>query len=436
MFSKTLAGSAALSLLAGALLLTQCERSAREDPSGIPAVAESIPPPPVEAAPAPPPAVAIPPPLAPSPPRPIRTGPLFSLPTANDSLFAGAPGDFFMFVDRYTETGAVQVWQGGSYGFVRNPRKTAAGEVYTKFHEGIDIAPRQRDAKGEPQDPVLSISDGTVVYTTPPGAGSNYGNYIVVGHDCGKMAGTFYSLYAHLQRIDTKAGSPVKRGTPIGLMGHTGAGIDRRRSHVHLEICLMMSDRFEDYYRSQFKLPNGHENFNGSNLTGIDPAGFLTAAHLDPGLTPAEYIATTAPAWRCLVPNKSAAELEIVVRHPFLRKPGPPGKSWEITMDGAGVPLSVAPNAMSSPIPVVTWVKPNPGYHSWNTRNLLTGSGATAGLSPDGLRHVRLLTGDFQAPTPAPPPAPGKPAKPTPAGAATIPGAPVPSSPTSSPGRK
>ncbi|RYD30872.1 MAG: M23 family metallopeptidase, partial [Verrucomicrobiaceae bacterium] len=128
------------------------------------------------------PAAAAPGPLLP-PPEPLMR---FQLPTANDALFKNSPADFFMFVDRYTPQGPIQVWEGGGYGFVRNPRDTPQGTVFTKFHEGIDIAPMQRDAKGEPQDSVHAIADGVVAYTTNSPRTSNYGHYVVLRHTIGK----------------------------------------------------------------------------------------------------------------------------------------------------------------------------------------------------------------------------------------------------------
>jgi murein DD-endopeptidase MepM/ murein hydrolase activator NlpD len=326
-------------------------------------------------------------------PAPRRTGLVFGLPTDNDALLKGKPESFYMFVDRYTPAGAVQVWQGGSYGYVRNPRNTSSGEVFTKFHEGIDIAPLQRDAAGEPLDAVRAIADGTVVYCTP-NAASNYGNYMVVEHVCGEDRGNFYSLYAHLRRMDTAAGTPVKRGQPIGLMGHTGDGIDRRRSHVHLELCLLLSDRFNDFYAKHYKLANPNGNFHGHNLIGMDVAAFLLAAHKDPGLTPDEFLKSTEPYYKVRIPNKGA-ELAIAHRYPWLRRPGEPASSWEISYNSAGVPLAIVPDREPCAVPAVSWVKSVPGYHSWNTRNHLGGSGATATLAPEGSRYQQLVTGDF-----------------------------------------
>ena len=66
-------------------------------------------------------------------------------------------------------------WEGGQYGFVRDPVETPAGIVYKRFHEGIDIRPLYRDARGEPLDEVRAIADGKVVHTNPVAGFSNYG---------------------------------------------------------------------------------------------------------------------------------------------------------------------------------------------------------------------------------------------------------------------
>jgi len=331
----------------------------------------------------------------PKPATVMRNGPTFSLPTANDALLRNEPGTFFMFVDRYKDGKTSQVWEGGSYGFVRNPRNTGHGEVYTKFHEGIDIAPIARDERGEPQDTVCSIADGTVVYCLKPPLTSNYGNYVVVAHPCGPKAGTFFSLYAHLRRIDTAPGTRIRRGAPIGQLGYTGAGIDRRRAHVHLEIALLLSERFDDYYIHHYRSPNGHGNFHGSNLIGIDAAAFLRAAYAEPGLTPADFLKSAEPVWKALVPCRDGMELEIAARYPWLRKPGNPSVSWEISLDGAGVPLAIAPSSTPVQFPAVSWVQPSDSPHSWATRNLLSGSGHAATLASEGSRYLQLVSGDF-----------------------------------------
>jgi murein DD-endopeptidase MepM/ murein hydrolase activator NlpD len=333
------------------------------------------------------------PPLPPAAPPPLAPPLWFDLPTANRSLLGRELDRFYMFVDRYTPGGKLEVWEGGAYGFVRNPRQTDHGTVYTKFHEGIDIAPVQRDAMGEPLDQVLAIADGTVAYATQSARASNYGHYVVVLHPMGN-SGVFYSLYAHLKSIAVTAGSPVWRGSPIGQMGYTGAGIDRRRAHVHLEAGLLLSERYDQYTFQAKEAANPHGNFHGSNLIGLDVARFLAAHLSDPEMMPHQFLQQEDIYYKVTVPNRGR-ELELADRYPWLRQPGPAAASWEISFTGPGVPVAVAPSSQSVTFATVTWVKPSPGYHSWNTRSMLGGSGNTATLTAGGNRYMTLVAGDF-----------------------------------------
>ena len=317
----------------------------------------------------------------------------FAFPTDNIALLNAQPERFFMFVDRYTPAGQVQVWQAGGYGFVRNPRETAQGTVFTKFHEGIDIAPTARDDKGEPLDEVRAIADGTVGYVTAAPRTSNYGNYIVVLHRIG-TAGVFYSLYAHLKSMAVAVGDPVRLGLKIGMLGYTGDGIDRRRSHLHLEIGLILSERFDVHYGKSTGLANGHGNYHGSNLIGLNAGAFLTANHGDTQLMPDAFLRQQEVYYKVLVPNRGS-ELELVQRYPWLRSPGPAEAAWELSFTASGVPVGVAPSAQLVGFSSVSWVKPFEGYHSWNTRSLLGGSGNTATLTAEGSRFVTLVAGDF-----------------------------------------
>src|SRR5256886_9027285 len=85
-----------------------------------------------------------------------------ALPTENDALFRGGGAEFYQYIERDYKGEKSTPWEGGQYGFVRNPVETAAGIVYTRFHEGIDIRPLQRDASGEPLDTVHAIAAGVV----------------------------------------------------------------------------------------------------------------------------------------------------------------------------------------------------------------------------------------------------------------------------------
>src|SRR4029450_1452488 len=85
------------------------------------------------------------------------------LPTDNDALFSGDGPGFYQYVERNYKGMESTPWEGVRYGFVRDPTETSAGTVYTRFHEGIDIKPVHRDAKGEPGDQDRGIGDGKTV---------------------------------------------------------------------------------------------------------------------------------------------------------------------------------------------------------------------------------------------------------------------------------
>ena len=81
------------------------------------------------------------------------------LPTANTALLRGDGAAFYQVVQRNINGVVSYPWEGGKYGFVRDPRELAGQIVFTRFHEGMDIRPLQRDARGEPLDDVRSIAD-------------------------------------------------------------------------------------------------------------------------------------------------------------------------------------------------------------------------------------------------------------------------------------
>src|ERR1039457_3622750 len=88
-----------------------------------------------------------------------------ALPTDNDALFRGDGPAFYQYIERDYQGAKSTPWEGGQYGFVRDPKETSEGIVYTRFHEGIDIRALQRDASGEPLDEVRAIADGKVGHT-------------------------------------------------------------------------------------------------------------------------------------------------------------------------------------------------------------------------------------------------------------------------------
>jgi murein DD-endopeptidase MepM/ murein hydrolase activator NlpD len=206
------------------------------------------------------------------------------LPTDNDALFSGGGAAFYQHIERNFKGVKSTPWEGGQYGFVRDPIDTPGGLVYTRFHEGMDIRPVHRDAHGEPLDEVRAIAAGKVVHVNPVPGYSNYGKYIVIEHRWGDS--DYYSLYAHLSSIAVEPGESVNRGQNIAVMGYTGTGINRERAHLHLELNLMLSHEFESWYNAFFRNdPNHNGIYNGMNLAGLDIARLYLALQKDPSLT-------------------------------------------------------------------------------------------------------------------------------------------------------
>lgn len=328
------------------------------------------------------------------------------LPTDNDGIFRNDGPAFYMFVDRIFEKQVTTPWEGGQYGFVRGPVRFADRMVLMAFHEGVDIAPVRRDATGEPLDEVRSISHGEVVHAALNAGASNYGRYVVVKHDWGQ--GPFCSLYAHLSAVKVQPGQKVEPGTVLGIMGHTGSGIDKRRAHVHVELNLFLSSRFEDWHTKNFRPSvNHHGVWNGLNLSGLNVAEFLLAHRMNPALTAAQFVKQTEPAWKVIVPRKG--ELELLKNYPWLGEGVEQSSpSWEFTLAESGLPVAIKPGATAVARPQVTWVKNRGMPHGYYTRGYIAGSGDIGTLTSSGARFVELLTGDFVVP-----PAPAPKAKPT-----------------------
>lgn len=90
-------------------------------------------------------------------------------------------------------------------------------KVYS-MHTGVDI--------GVPSGvKILSCNGGKVLKSE---YNSAYGNYVLIDH-----GGGISTLYAHMSKRSVKAGSTVKRGQQLGLVGTTGLSTG---PHLHLEV--------------------------------------------------------------------------------------------------------------------------------------------------------------------------------------------------------
>ena len=318
------------------------------------------------------------------------------LPTENHHLFSGQPEKFYMYVDRTFEGETSKPWEGGSFGFVRTPIRLGQDVVLTKFHEGVDIAPVNRDKAGNPLDLVNAVSEGTVVHASNVAGRSNYGKYVVVEHRC--EGDTFYSVYAHLAEVKVQPGDPVKAGSLIGQMGYTGAGLNRTRAHLHLEMCLLMSRHFEGWHRAFSGGTNFHGNFNGMNLAGLDVATLFLEHRKNPALRLQDFVLACPAYFKVTVPRKGA--WDFAERHKWMVKGdmSAPSASWEIAFTATGLAVGITPVEREVTGPVITAVRNSRIAHRHLTRGLLDGNGTNATLTRSGKQLVALLTDGFPVP--------------------------------------
>ncbi len=315
------------------------------------------------------------------------------LPTENHHLFTGKLDRFYMYVDRHFEGEHSKPWEGGAYGYVRTPIRLRNEVVMTRFHEGIDIAPVKRDRAGNPLDLIMSIADGRVMHVSNIAGRSNYGKYLVVEHVW--EGASVVSLYAHLAEITVQPGDKVKAGSVLGRMGYTGTGINRTRSHLHLELGFVLHTRYEQWHAAGGLSTNHHGIYNGMNIAGSDVAGFFLAHRDNPALQFSEFIASQPVHFKVAVPGGKTPEF--VARHPWIRRPGATNpSSWEIHFTATGLPVGFEPSERTVTAPVVTAIRPSGDVpHRFATRGLVTGEGSTATLSNGGRRLVALVTGNF-----------------------------------------
>jgi murein DD-endopeptidase MepM/ murein hydrolase activator NlpD len=324
---------------------------------------------------------------------PILPAVELQLPTENHHLFTGEPEKFYMYVDRTFEGETTKPWEGGSFGFVRTPIRVGEDVVLTKFHEGIDISPVKRDKAGNPLDLIMSITGGTVVHVSDVAGRSKYGKYVLVEHLID--GDTFFSVYAHLAEITAKPGDLVKPGSGLGRMGYTGAGLNRTRAHLHLEMCLLMSRNFGGWHTAFSGGTNFHGNFNGMNLAGMDVASLFLAHKKNPDLKLRDFVKTSPAYFKVTIPRDGTWDFAERHRWMINGEPATPSPSWEISFTATGLAVGIAPSPREVPEALVTGVRNSKLSHGYLTRGLLTGKGNSAALTRSGKQLLALLTDDF-----------------------------------------
>ena len=182
-------------------------------------------------------------------------------------------------------------------------------------------------------------------------------------------------------------------------MGYTGAGINRVRAHLHLELAMLMSPRYQDWHDHYGRGLNTQGNFNGMNLVGTDVARFFLEHRNNPEIRFSDFVTNTPGYFKVTTPITGTPDF--VKRYPWIVKGNTDNqKSWEITFSATGQPVSFTPSSREVNAPIVTSVKPSAKPHRYLTRNLITGIGNQATLTPQGQQLVALLTNQFPAAKP------------------------------------
>lgn len=228
----------------------------------------------------------------------------------------------------------------GLFGCVRNNG--------SRFHEGIDVVPYlARDGRGEATDRVVAAFAGRVVHVNAVAGDSSYGRYVVLEHSGYSPA--IYTLYAHLASIDPglRVGNRVDAGRSLGVMGRSAGGyvIPRQRAHLHFEIGVRLTEKFQSWYdRQRFGSRNEHGLYNGMNLMGLDPLHAYRWLKARPQATMTEYYASLSPA--VIVDVVTSRIPDFVRRYPGLVTGGTVPErvaGWRVSFTGWGLPLGLEP---------------------------------------------------------------------------------------------
>ena len=240
-------------------------------------------------------------------------GLLFTFPTPQTRLDDTNNPAVFM----PTESGKIEsAWYGST-------RTRKFGKSFLPaFHEGVDIAPTERDSKGRAKDPVFAVADGRVAYVSRIAGNSSYGIYVVLLHK--DTIGEYCTLYAHLASAGAglKEGDAVSRGAEIGRMGNTSTlGIPVQRSHLHIEFGTLLNDRFSSWFRKE-KLKPFHGNMHGYNLAGLNPMDLVPYMTNGQLFVFQQYITNCPVAFRLIVPVRGKPDY--YCRYPSLWIGGEP----------------------------------------------------------------------------------------------------------------
>lgn len=164
-------------------------------------------------------------------PLPLQTPGVFPLPNLKPVIVPTAPPASSRPSSPRPSASALPVgnWLKPTPGDVTNPFGNGYWYfgVYRGGHTGIDI-------KAPTGTPVKAPTAGKVVYIHRV-ANMRYGFYVVMAHAQG-----YYSLYAHLSRIQVRLGQQLQQGEVLGAVGTSGAA---GYPHLHFEVLNQIPQR-------------------------------------------------------------------------------------------------------------------------------------------------------------------------------------------------
>ena len=281
-------------------------------------------------------------------------------------------------------------FESGTFGCVRNDGN--------RFHEGIDIRPYLEQANGEATDAILAAWTGEIVHINTKVSSSSYGRYIVIEHR--QFSPAVITLYSHLATIEKgiAVGDVVKAGERIGKMGRSAGGyvIPKERAHLHFEIGLRISDRFQKWYDARaFETPNEHGLWNGMNLIGLNAWAAWHWLKNNQGHDIGDYTRTLAPGF--ILRLITTETPDIVERYPSLLTEPIPATGlagWTITFTGWGFPVAFTPltGPLEKDAGTATVVAVNSlELDLYGCRQLLTERNGLRSLSDTGIHLVELM---------------------------------------------
>lgn len=318
----------------------------------------------------------------------ISAEPPFRMPTPNLTLFDGlatASESFFA----PTQSGH---WESGRFGCTRTSG--------WQFHEGIDIRFTQQDKRGEPTDPIYATAGGTVCYVNKQPGLSNFGNYIVIGHQIEGLE--VFSIYAHLSEVadGVVPGRSVEAGARIGTMGRTSnaANIARYRAHLHFEITLAINEGYAEWFEIHSPgQSNDHGPWNGRNFLGLDPEQiFKEQIRKGEQFSLREYIQRQQTYFSVYIPKKSfpwtVRYKPLIIQDMEVDETKQTG--YIVSFNGFGLPYQLRPTIWTQTEPLDAELIQVNGqlYDAFKCRRLLSRKGNEFRLSKTSLDLIDLLT--------------------------------------------